>query len=365
MKEINKDIKKAATLEGVFYTSEDIFKDSIENIFANNWQFITETEKLKENRDAFPFKFLENVLPEPLLLINNNDDIKCFSNVCTHRGNILIKNSCKIKRNITCGYHGKQFDINGRFTFMPSTEGMENFPSQQDNLVELPTAKWKQFIFVSLNPLFNFLELIKDVDERVGWMPIEDFKFREDLSKEYFVKANWALYCDNYLEGFHIPFIHNDLNSVLDFENYDVETFKYSNLQIGIASDDDICFDLPKESKDYGKRIAAYYFWLFPNLMLNFYPWGLSINIVNPISVKETKIQFKTYVWDESKLDSGAGADLDKVELEDEEVVQQVQQGISSRFYKHGRFSPNMEKGVHHFHTLISDFINKKIPNNY
>ena len=91
--------------------------------------------------------------------------------------------------------------------------------------------------------------------------------------------------------------------------------------------------------------------------VLNFYPWGLSVNIIKPISVKETKVEFRTYVWDESKLDSGAGADLNKVELEDEEIVQQVQKGVTSRFYKNGRFSPTMEKGVHHFHTLISQFI--------
>jgi choline monooxygenase len=236
---------------------------------------------------------------------------------------------------------------------------MQNFPSEKDDLPEIAVAKWRQFIFSSLSPDFEFQELIKDVEERVGWMPIEDFKYREDLSKEYSVKANWALYCDNYLEGFHIPFIHADLNAVLDFNGYDVEIFKYSNLQIGIASDDDICFDLPKESKDYGKKIAAYYFWLFPNLMLNFYPWGLSINIITPISTSETKVLFKSYVWDESKLDKGAGADLDKVELEDEQIVQQVQKGVVSRFYKRGRFSPAMEKGVHHFHTLISDCMSK------
>ena len=91
--------------------------------------------------------------------------------------------------------------------------------------------------------------------------------------------------------------------------------------------------------------------------MLNFYPWGLSVNIITPISVGKTNIQFKSYVWDESKLDSGAGADLDKVELEDEQVVQQVQKGVASRFYNHGRFSPDMEKGVHHFHKLISAFM--------
>jgi choline monooxygenase len=359
MKKIDIDITKAATLQGDFYASNETFNITLEKIFSRNWQFITDDGRLKENRSSFPFQFLGDLLPEPLVFINNNGNINCFSNVCTHRGNILINEPCTIKKHITCSYHGRQFDTCGKFKFMPKMEGMKNFPSLHDDLPEIAIAKWKQFIFSSLSPDFEFEELIKDVEERIGWMPIEDFKYREDLSKEYYVKANWALYCDNYLEGFHIPFIHTDLNAVLDFNSYDVEIFKYSNLQLGIASDDDICFDLPKESKDYGRKIAAYYFWLFPNLMLNFYPWGLSVNIITPISVNETKVQFKSYVWDKSKLDSGAGADLDKVELEDEEIVQQVQQGVASRFYKHGRFSPTMEKGVHHFHTLISDYMNK------
>ena len=359
MKKIDVDITKAATLQGDFYASNKNFNITLEKIFSRNWQFITDDSKLKENKAAFPFQFLDDLLPEPLVLINSKGTINCFSNVCTHRGNILINEPCIINKHITCGYHGKKFDICGKFKFMPKTEGMKNFPSIQDDLPEIAVAKWRQFVFSSLAPDFKFEELIKDVEERVGWMPIEDFKFREDLSKDYYVKANWALYCDNYLEGFHIPFIHADLNAVLDFDSYEIETFKYSNLQLGIAKANDICFDLPKESKDYGMKIAAYYFWLFPNLMLNFYPWGLSVNIIIPISVNETKVQFKSYVWDENKLDSGAGADLDKVELEDEKIVKQVQKGVVSRFYKHGRFSPSMEKGVHHFHSLISDFMNK------
>ncbi|MBT3612455.1 MAG: aromatic ring-hydroxylating dioxygenase subunit alpha [Flavobacteriales bacterium] len=359
MKKIDVDITKAATLQREFYASKDNFNNTLEKIFSRNWQFITDDYQLKENRSSFPFQFLGDLLPEPLVFINNKGTINCFSNVCTHRGNILINEPCTINKLITCGYHGKQFDTCGKFKFMPKTERMQNFPSRQDDLPEVAVAKWRQFIFSSLDPAIEFNKLIKDVEERVGWMPIEDFKYREDLSKDYYVKASWALYCDNYLEGFHIPFVHADLNAVLDFNSYDVETFKYSNLQLGIASDDDICFDLPIESKDYGRKIAAYYFWLFPNLMLNFYPWGLSVNIITPISVNETKVQFKSYVWDESRLDSGVGADLDKVELEDEQIVQQVQKGVASRFYKQGRFSPTMEKGVHHFHSLISDFMNK------
>tara|TARA_B100001250_G_scaffold117486_1_gene99732 strand:- start:7568 stop:8659 length:1092 start_codon:yes stop_codon:yes gene_type:complete len=358
MRKIDPDITKAYTLDGKFYTSEDYFRDTLENVFAKSWQFIVEASKIKEDNTALPFQFLGELLPEPLFILNSKNKIKCFSNVCTHRGNILINKPCVVNNQITCGYHGRQFDLCGKFRFMPKTKGMRNFPTDQDNLTEISSAIWRQFVFTSLSPNFEFKELINDIEQRVGWMPIEEFKYREDLSKEYVVDANWALYCDNYLEGFHIPFIHEGLNSVLDFNNYDVEIFKYANLQIGIASDEDVCFDLPKESKDYGRKIAAYYFWLFPNMMFNFYPWGLSLNIVTPISVNKTKVEFKSYVWDESKLDSGAGANLDKVEIEDEEVVQQVQRGVGSRFYKNGRFSPDMEKGVHHFHTLISTCMN-------
>ena len=92
-------------------------------------------------------------------------------------------------------------------------------------------------------------------------------------------------------------------------------------------------------------------------MMLNFYPWGLSINIVKPIKTNLTKVEFKSYVWDESKRDSGAGSILHKVEMEDEEIVENVQKGVKSRFYKNGKFSLTMEKGVHHFHKLISNFL--------
>ena len=357
---INQDITIASTLKGEFYSCKNTFSINIEKIFSNSWQLITDYENINNNKDAFPFFLLEDTISEPLVLINNDGNIHCYSNVCTHRGNILIHNKCNVKKNIMCCYHGKQFDSYGKFKFMPKTKGMKNFPSKRDDLYELPVKRWKQFIFTSITPTISFKDLFADVENRVGWMPIETFKYNKELSKEYIVNANWALYCDNYLEGFHIPFIHNDLNNVLSFENYQTEIFKYSNLQVGIADSNEICFDLPKNSQDYGKKIAAYYFWLFPNLMLNFYPWGLSINIVTPISTKKTKVEFKSYVWDESKLNNGAGADLDKVEKEDEEVVENVQKGVSSRFYKCGRFSPSMEMGVHHFHTLISEFINKK-----
>ena len=130
--------------------------------------------------------------------------------------------------------------------------------------------------------------------------------------------------------------------------------FAWSSLQVGIARDDEDVFDLPPGSPDRGQRVAAYYFWLFPNLMLNVYPWGISVNIVSPLGVDQTRVTFLSYVWDASRLDRGAGAGLDRVEREDEAVVESVQKGVRSRLYDRGRYSPSREQGVHHFHRLLA-----------
>src|SRR5438270_817097 len=70
--------------------------------------------------------------------------------------------------------------------------------------------------------------------DRLSWLPIEDFLFRPQLSKDYIVNAHWALYCENYLEGFHIPFVHVALNAVIDYGDYTTELFPLSVLQLGI-----------------------------------------------------------------------------------------------------------------------------------
>ncbi len=148
--------------------------------------------------------------------------------------------------------------------------------------------------------------------------------------------------------------MHAGLADALDYSAYRTDLFAWSSLQVGIARDGDDVFELPPGSPDRDQRVAAYYFWLFPNLMLNVYPWGISVNIVSPLDVDQTRVTFLSYVWDASRLDRGAGAGLDRVEREDEAVVESVQKGVRSRLYDRGRYSPSREQGVHHFHRLLA-----------
>jgi choline monooxygenase len=120
------------------------------------------------------------------------------------------------------------------------------------------------------------------------------------------VNAHWALYCENYLEGFHIPFVHKSLNEVVDYGTYTTETFRYASMQTGYDS--------------AGNLVGRYVF-IFPNTMFNLYPWGISVNIVRPLAVDRSAVDFITYVADKSLMGDGAGADLHRVEMEDEAIV--------------------------------------------
>ena len=355
---VNPDISKAHTISTDVYKSVEFFEMAKEKIFANSWQFISDTDQLDKGENLYPFTLLEDYLNEPLVITKDaNGQLNCLSNVCTHRGNILVYEKCGAT-NLKCKYHGRMFDLEGKFRSMPEFKEVKDFPTEKDDLTRLPIFLWNKFMFTTLEAKHDAGSFFHDMINRIAWLPLSDFMFRPDLSKEYVIKANWALYCENYLEGFHIPFVHGGLHAELDFSDYDTEIFyPFSNLQLGIGKDEKNCFDIPESSPDFGKKVAAYYFWVFPNMMFNFYPWGLSINIVQPIDVGKTKVQFLSYVWKDELRDKGAGGDLDKVEMEDEEIVQQVQKGIQSRFYTSGRYSVTREKGTHHFHSLLAKFL--------
>ena len=337
MFEIDEDIRRARTLHSEFYTDERWFDESRDKIFARSWQFLGREFDL--DHQLTPVTLLPGLLDEPLLLIRTTEYLSCLTNVCTHRGKVLVDAPCDGDL-IRCPYHGRRFLLDGRCSSMPEFENVVGFPSEGANLRKLPLAEDGGFLFTSLAPVVEFDEMICDVAERVG--DIDPAGLKLTAKSEYDVNAHWALYCENYLEGFHIPYVHHALNKVVDYGTYATELFRYASLQTGYSSTG---------------QVEARYLFLFPNTMFNFYPWGISVNIVRPIAKDKTVVEFLTYVSDGSLMSEGAGADLHSVELEDEAVVESVQHGIRSRFYTEGRYSPTREQGTHHFHRLIAKFM--------
>ncbi|MED5371212.1 MAG: SRPBCC family protein [Myxococcota bacterium] len=325
-------------LEARYYRDPALFAAQADRIFAPSWQ-VLDPHLTRPDKQLRPFTLLPGMLDEPLL----RTPWALLSNVCTHRAALLVDRECE-HRLIRCPYHGRRFSLAGRCEAAPGFEDVEGFPSAAEHLPELPLMELGPLHFTSLSPRRSFAELkaglqpwIGDLLDRPGLQLL-----RED---DHPIAANWALYVENYLEGLHLPFVHPGLSGGLNLPAYRHEILPVGTLQIGIAKDGEDTLVLSPDHPLHGQPVRALWFWLWPNTMLNVYPWGLSINRVEPRGVDESVVRYHTWVFNPF----GSRRDVSLVsttESEDQQIVRRVQAGICSRLYRPGRLSPAHEAGV-------------------
>jgi choline monooxygenase len=350
--EIDPDIRRARTLPAEVYRDGAWFERLTERVLARSWHLVADASEVAEPGTVLPFELLPAAREEPLLLAcDAAGEVRCLSNVCTHRGNVVVEEAGKAAA-LRCRYHGRRFGLDGKFVSMPRFEGVRDFPAPADDLPRVPLGRFSRFLFASLSPMVPFAVCIDPVVRLLSAVDVSGWSAHPETS-EYEVGAHWALYVDNYLEGFHIPFVHAGLAAVVDPSGYRVETLPWGVVQTATARRDE-----PALPGGGSERVAALYVWMFPTTMLNLYPWGLSVNLVRPVAPDRTRVAFLSYVRDPSLRETGAGADLHRVEMEDEAVVSGVQRGVRSRLYDRGRYSPTEEVGVHHFHRLLARCVN-------
>jgi choline monooxygenase len=222
---IHQDISLSDTLPADFYNNPQYFELLKEKVFTKFWQLVADEQDVFQNGSVFPHTMLDGYLDEPIVITRDESGkLNCMSNVCTHRGNIVARNP-GVQKMLVCAYHGRKFHLDGKFGFMPVFKEAQNFPTSCDDLHKLPLFNWKGLLFTSLFPKVSFEEMIQPIVERLNWLPLETFRYEAKYSQDYLVHANWALYCDNYLEGFHIPYVHPGLNQIIDYSSYTTELF--------------------------------------------------------------------------------------------------------------------------------------------
>jgi choline monooxygenase len=351
--DVDPDIRRARSLPPSAYGDAALFARMRERVFARSWQWAPEASMVPRDGDAAPFTLLPGCLDEPLVMTRAGGVARALSNVCTHRGHPVVACAANAS-SLRCRYHGRRFGHDGRFLSMPEFAGAEAFPSADDDLASVSLDRWGPLDFVSLRPTVPLREALAQIDARVGSLGLDRLVRDPATDRDYAFDASWMLYCDNYLEGLHIPFVHPALNDAIGYDDYRTELAPWGTLQLAFARGDEGAFTLPPGHPDEGARVAAFYAWVFPNLMLNFYPWGLSLNAVQPDGPTRTRVLFRAWTWDPSLRAQGAGAGLHQVEMEDEAVVVASQQGMRAALAKRGRYSPTKETGVHHFHRLLA-----------
>ena len=339
-------IKRAKTIPSKWYYSKKLFKLENKMIFSKSWHLVGSESILKNPGDAL----IREILNQPIIIIKQkNHSLKAFFNVCQHSGGpLLTTNSC-VKR-LQCKYHGWIYNLNGELKRVREFENVENFDFKDYNLKSIDIKVWQGLIFINFNNKPNNLHsILSEISTRIK--PINFSKYTFHSSVSYHIKCNWKTYIDNFLEGYHIPFVHPKLNKILDYKSYTTEIFKNYSLQFAPINSDISPYDKSNELKN-----TAYYYTIFPNILLNIAPGRLQTNVINPTSPNSCVVYFDYYF--DKVGDNVIKNDIEfsnEVQLEDIKICEEVQKRLESKGYNKGRISPQSEKGLHHFQSILKE----------
>jgi choline monooxygenase len=344
-------LSEASTIPAPWYVDRRIADLELQTVFSKTWQMIGRIDLVEE-----PGQFITaRVADEPIVAVRGNDGVlRAFYNVCRHHAAAVVTQPCGQAQLLHCSYHGWNYGLDGSLKGMPEFDGVKNFERQQNGLVPVKVEVWEKFVFINLDPhaepLAPFLgELVK----RAAPLGLAKLNFFD--TRVYDIACNWKVFVDNYLDGgYHVPHLHKGLSSVLDYKEYTIENEDRHCLQSSpmVSSEEDAATGATRK----GDR--AWYFWQYPNLMINCYQGYMDTNLVIPIDVDHCRVIFDFYFDDvsdarrEYNLQSvSVGA---RVQDEDLGICEHVQRGLKSRAYGAGRLSVRREAGEQLFHRLLA-----------
>ena len=343
-------IASASTLPSRYYFDPEILQREKDRLFARTWQVVGWREQAATPGDYFTCE----LAGEPLLIARQNDGaLRAFYNVCRHRAGPPAE-GCGSRKVFRCGYHGWTYGLDGRLLNAPEMEGVCDFCAADFGLAPVACAEWGGLIFVHLDshpePLGRALAELPAQTEKFG---LESLRFWR--RHDYVMECNWKTYIDNYLEGYHLPSVHPSLNRELDYGAYETRLFPRHSLQTSPIRGRENETTVNRRYKQSQGDLAAEYFWIFPNWMLNCYPDNMSLNIVLPLGPEKCVAIF-AWFFAEQQLHSDIPETTfrfsDEIQQEDGRICEIVQRNLRSRSYDCGRYSVQQEQGLYHFHRL-------------
>jgi choline monooxygenase len=348
-------LAEAHTIPAPWYVDPDVERLERRAVFGANWQAVGRIDQVAKPGDYFTVE----LAGEPILVARGADmELRAFYNVCRHHAAAVATEPCGQAKSFRCPYHGWNYGLDGSLKGMPEFAGVCNFERANNGLVPVAVSVWENFVFVNLaeNPT-PLAEHLGEIIERVAPLGLTGLHFHS--RKEYTLNCNWKVYIDNYLDGgYHVPHLHKGLNSVLDYAHYTIETRARYCLQSSpmFASDLAAGEDDAVAITRTGDR--AWYYWLYPNFMINVYEGVMDTNFVLPMGTDKCRVIFDFFFADVSPqreaYNSASVATSDKVQDEDVAICESVQRGLSSRSYGSGRLSVRREAGEHLFHRLLA-----------
>jgi choline monooxygenase len=374
-------VSLAETLLPEAYTSEAFFALERERVFGSTWVAVGCSARLREPGDVL----VAEVAGRSIFVVRKQDGaLRAFYNVCRHRGTqLLAAGERRVKRFIRCPYHSWAYDHDGRCVGTPMFTGSDIPVDQQAafdmqdvaafdradyGLLPVAVDSWGPLVFVNLEadpePLADHLG---DLPARTAGYRLDEWQIAR--TAEYEIAANYKLVAENFMEYYHLPWVHPGLVKVSPMEAH--HRWQGTGMYVGfctspIAPDtDDGGWQsglAPLSGLNDADATSARFIWLFPNVAVNILPNHLFVILARPVTPGLT--YETTYLLTRPESAGAAGTERavdeiakfwDAVNREDIDIVQRVQAGLDSTPFPGGRLCYRFEESLHRFQNMIID----------
>ena len=345
-------LQQASTIPAPWYIDPRVMDLELRTVFSRSWQCAGRLDQL-----STPGDYIACELPggEPIVVARGGDHVlRGFFNVCRHHAAAVVTDAHGSAHHFRCPYHGWTYALDGALKGTPDFAGVCDFDRSANGLVRLDCAVCEKWVFVKPDAGGLSLDRVlgPELVNQLQALGLDGLHWME--RRHYTLDCNWKVFVDNYLDGgYHVPHVHRGLDSVLDYSEYTIETGERFCLQWSPM----VSEGADERTGTVRQGARAYYYWIYPNFMINCYGRAMDTNLVIPRGVDKTEVIFDFYFSDVSA--DARGSNLASIEVsqqiqdEDVSICASVQRGLRSRAYQAGRLSVRREAGEHLFHRLL------------
>jgi choline monooxygenase len=371
-------VQLAHTLNPETYRSAEYHELEKEKIFGNSWVCVGYTSQVKEPGDLF----VANVGDQSIIVVRDTKKhLHAFYNVCRHRGSRLVENDQKCTM-IRCPYHAWGYGLDGTLMGTPYFKGLDvpleerkyfdtsevmDFSKQDYGLLPVKIDTWGCFIFANLSPDAKSLsEYLGDLPERYGNFPLDELEVVS--RKQYEVQSNWKLIAENFMEYYHLPWVHPELATVSGVTEHHRQQGPgmYTGMDTSPLTQNPsspLSAELPTmPGLGAIESHSAYWIYLFPNLALFLLPNHLFTLLIRPDGIGKTVESADLLVHPGVYKGENASEKLkaiydywDMVNRQDILAVERVYAGLKTKAYPGGRMCYRFEEPIHRFQNMVID----------
>lgn len=359
----NEPLEHASTIPSSWYINQNLYELEQQTVFTNSWQLAARVDQLREPGQYVTWE----ISGEPIVIVRGSDgQLRGFFNVCRHHAAAVMTEPAGTAPHLRCPYHGWTYSLEGALKGAPDFAGVCDFDKSANGLLPIQTTVWENWVFVRIgggNTEQNSLPEFPETELVTQIRPLDLSKLQWLERRHYTFDCNWKVFVDNYLDGgYHVPYLHKGLDSVLDYSNYTIENGERFCLQ----SSPLVSESAEAETGAVRRGDRALYYWIYPNFMINWYDGAMDTNLVLPLGIDKTEVIFDFYFPDTSpaalERNRASMKVGERIQDEDVSICKSVQRGLNSRAYEAGRLSVRREAGEHLFHRLLHADLSRGIP---